>query len=189
MMNGKVLVLNQNYEPLNICPWQRAVSLIYLGKAVVLADDSRLLHSPSVTMHMPSVIRIARHIKRPLPQVRLSRQSLMARDQHTCQYCGKKSKHLTVDHVIPRERGGGHDWDNVVACCADCNSRKRNLTPREVGMSLIRRPARPRFIPYLSFAAMREALRNHVWRDYLEPFAPHLVPDETHSCSGPQGMP
>ena len=176
-MNGQVLVLNQNYTPLNICQWQRAVALIYLGKAVVLENDSRVLHSPSVTMRMPSVIRIARQIKRPLPEVKLSRQSLMARDRHTCQYCGMKSKHLTVDHVIPRERGGGDDWDNVVACCPSCNNRKRNRTPREAGTSLIRRPTRPRLIPYLSFATMRQALANDVWRDYLEPFAPHLVPD------------
>lgn len=176
-MNGKVLVLNQNYEPLNICVWQRAISLIYVGKAVVLENDSQMLHSPSVTMRMPSVIRIARHIKRPLPEVKLSRQSLMARDQRTCQYCGKKTKYLTVDHVIPRERGGVHDWGNVVACCDECNNRKRNRTPHEAEMSLISRPTRPRFIPYLSFAAMREALCDEVWRDYLEPFAPHLVPD------------
>jgi len=176
-MNGQVLVLNQNYEPLNICAWQRAVSLIYVGKALMLEHDSRVLHSPSVTIPMPSVIRIARQIKRPLPEVKLSRQSLMARDRYTCQYCGKKSKHLTVDHVIPRERGGRHDWDNLVACCMACNNRKRNRTPREADMSLIRQPSRPRFIPYLSFATMRQALQNEVWRDYLEPFAPHLVPD------------
>jgi len=176
-MNGQVLVLNQNYEPLNICAWQRAVSLIYVGKALMLEHDSRVLHSPSVTIPMPSVIRIARQIKRPLPEVKLSRQSLMARDRHTCQYCGKRSKHLTVDHVIPRERGGRHDWDNLVACCMACNNRKRNRTPREADMSLIRQPSRPRFIPYLSFATMRQALQNEVWRDYLEPFAPHLVPD------------
>ncbi len=176
-MNGQVLVLNQNYEPLNICAWQRAVSLVYVGKALMLEHDSRVLHSPSVTIPMPSVIRIARQIKRPLPEVKLSRQSLMARDRHTCQYCGKRSKHLTVDHVIPRERGGRHDWDNLVACCMACNNRKRNRTPREADMSLIRKPSRPRFIPYLSFATMRQALQNEVWRDYLEPFAPHLVPD------------
>lgn len=176
-MNGQVLVLNQNYEPLNICAWQRAVSLVYVGKALMLEHDSRVLHSPSVTIPMPSVIRIARQIKRPLPEVKLSRQSLMARDRHTCQYCGKRSKHLTVDHVIPRERGGRHDWDNLAACCMACNNRKRNRTPREADMSLIRKPSRPRFIPYLSFATMRQALQNEVWRDYLEPFAPHLVPD------------
>ena len=176
-MNGQVLVLNQNYEPLNVCAWQRAITLLYVGKAVMLEHDSQVLHSPSVIMAMPSVIRIARQIKRPLPEVKLSRQSLMARDRHTCQYCGKKTKDLTVDHVIPRERGGAHDWNNLVACCMACNNRKRNRTPREAGMALIRPPARPPFIPYLSFATMRQALRNEVWRDYLEPFAPHLVPD------------
>lgn len=176
-MDGQVLVLNQNYEPLNICGWQRAATLIYLGKAMMVEHDSQVLHSPSVTMQMPSVIRIARYIKRPLPKVKLSRQNLLARDRHTCQYCGKKSKHLTVDHVIPRERGGTYGWQNLVVCCMECNNRKRNRTPQEAGMSLIRRPSQPRLIPYLSFATMRQALHNEVWRDYLEPFAPHLLPD------------
>ncbi len=174
-MNGKVLVLNANYEPLNVCGWQRAVGLLYLAKAVMVERDSQQLHSPSVIMAMPSVIRIAYQVKRPLPRVKLSRESLMARDQHRCQYCGKKSKHLTVDHVIPRERGGTHTWENLVACCPKCNNRKRNRTPQEAGMSLIRRPQQPRFLPYLNFATMRQALQDEVWRDYLEPFAPHLI--------------
>ncbi len=174
--DGRVLVLNQNYEPLNICRWQRAITLVYLDKAVVVEADSRVLHSPSVTIPMPSVVRLVHHIRRPLPEVKLSRQSLMERDNYTCQYCGKKSRDLTVDHVIPRERGGRHEWTNLVACCRDCNNRKGNRTPREAGMSLLRRPQRPHFIPYLSFSVMRQALANEVWRDYLEPFAPHLVP-------------
>ena len=176
-MNGRVLVLNQNYEPLNICRWQRAVSLLYLDKAIMVENNSQILHSVTVTMPMPSVVRLVQYIKRPLPQVKLSRQSLMERDNYTCQYCGEKSKHLTVDHVVPREHGGRHEWSNLVACCMDCNNRKGNRLPREVGMTLLRRPQRPRFIPYLSFATMRRALCNEVWRDYLEPFAPHLVPD------------
>jgi len=175
--DGRVLVLNQNYEPLNICRWQRAVILVYLDKAVVVENDSCVLHSPSMSMPMPSVVRLHHYIKRPLPEVKLSRQSLMERDNYTCQYCGKQSRNLTVDHFIPRERGGGHRWDNLVACCIDCNNRKGNRTPREAGMGLRRRPKQPRFIPYLSFSTMRQALSNEVWRDYLEPFAPHLVPE------------
>lgn len=175
--NGRVLVLNQNYEPLNLCSWQRAVVLLYLGKAIAVEQDSRLLRSPSVTMHMPVVVRLSEHVKRPLPQIKLSRSSLMARDNYTCQYCGKRSKYLTVDHVIPRETGGKHAWENVVACCIECNNKKGNRTPREAGVTLLRTPQRPRFIPFLSFSTFRRALRNEVWRDYLEPFAPHLLPD------------
>jgi len=175
--NGRVLVLNQNYEPLNICRWQRAVTLVFLGKAILVESDSKTLRSPTITMPMPSVVRLVRYIKRPLPKIKLSRQSLMERDNYTCQYCGKQSKHLTVDHIVPRERGGRHRWSNLVACCVDCNVRKGNRTAREAGMKLLKDPQRPRFIPYLSFATMRRALTNEVWRDYLEPFAPHLAPD------------
>jgi len=175
--DGRVLVLNQNYEPLNICRWQRAVSLVYLDKAVMVEADSRMLHSPSMIMRLPSVVRLVRYIRRPLPEVRLSRQSLMERDNYTCQYCGKKGRDLTVDHVIPRERGARHEWNNLVACCRDCNNRKGNRTPREAGLSLLQLPQQPHFIPYLSFSVMRQALGNEVWRDYLEPFAPHLIPE------------
>lgn len=179
--DSQVLVLNRNYEPLNLCSWRRAVVLVYLGKAVPLEHDSLTVHAATTAVRLPSVVRLADQIRRPLPEVKLSRPALMARDEHTCQYCGKPGKHLTVDHVIPRHLGGRHTWENVVACCIECNNRKGNRTPREVGMTLLRTPQRPRFIPYLSFSAFRRALRNETWRTYLEPFAPHLLPEVAES--------
>lgn len=175
--DGQVLVLNRNYEPLNLCSWKRAIVLVYLGKAVPLEHDSRTLRSASMSVRLPAVVRLAEQIRRPLPEVKLSRSSVLARDEHTCQYCGRQSKHLTLDHVIPRHLGGKHVWENVVACCIECNNRKGNRTPREVGLTLLRTPQRPRFIPYLSFSTFRRALQNATWRPYLEPFAPHLVPE------------
>ncbi|MEA3401375.1 MAG: HNH endonuclease [Armatimonadota bacterium] len=174
-MDGQVLVLNQNYEPLSVCGWQRAVSMVYVGKAIVVEEGSRVLHSPSTEMNMPTVVKLSYQVKRPIPKLKMSRQNVLARDRHTCQYCGRRSKSLTIDHVIPRERGGTHTWENVVACCSDCNNKKKNRTPREAGMRLIRRPRRPKFIPYLSYATFRAAVKNPAWRYYLEPFAPHLV--------------
>jgi len=174
-MDERVLVLNQNYEPLNVCGWQHAVSMVYIGKAIVLETDSRILHSPSMEMAMPTVVKLAYHIKRPLPKLKLSRQNLLARDNYRCQYCGRRSKALTIDHVIPQERGGTTSWENLVACCIRCNNKKGNRTPREAGMHLIKRPTRPKFIPYLSYATFTAALRRDTWRDYLEPFAPHLL--------------
>ena len=173
--HGEVLVLNQNYEPLNVCSWKRALTLLYLEKAVVLEGDTRVVHSAAAEFHTPSVVRLAEQIRRPLPEIKLSRQSLMARDEWTCQYCGRRGKHLTVDHVIPRRLGGRHAWENVVACCTECNNRKGDHTPREANLTLARVPQRPRFIPYLSFATFRQALDKPVWRTYLEPFAPHLI--------------
>ncbi len=174
-MDGQVLVLNNSYEPLSVCGWQRAVSMVYVGKAIVVEKDSRVLHSPSTEMKMPTVVKLIYQVDRPLPKLKLSRQNLLARDRYTCQYCGKRSKSLTIDHVIPRTRGGTSSWENLVACCETCNNKKGNRTPREAGLRLIRRPRRPKFIPYLSYATFTAAVKNPEWRYYLEPFAPHLV--------------
>lgn len=175
--SGRVLVLNQNYEPLNVTSWQRAVNLICLGKAHVLEHDGRVIHSAALEMRLPAVVRLSYQVRRPLPEVRISRQSIMARDGYTCQYCGKKGKDLTLDHIQPKERGGTHTWENLVACCSECNNKKGNLTPHDAGLSLRSQPRRPRFIPYLSYATFTSAMRHQIWRDYLEPFAPHLMAD------------
>lgn len=175
--NGRVLVLNQNYEPLNVTSWQRAVTLLYLGKATTVQPDGKVLHSCTKSLRMPSVVRLNYHVRRPLPEVKISRSSIMARDGYTCQYCGKKAKNLTLDHIIPKERGGGHTWENLVACCIECNNKKGNKTLEDAEMTLARPPRRPRFIPYLSYATFTDALRHQEWRDYLEPFAPHLISD------------
>jgi len=175
--DGRVLVLNQNYEPLNVTTWQRAVALLYLGKAVAIESDGQPIRSATEEFAMPHVVRLSYHVRRPMPEVRISRSAIMARDGHRCQYCGQRGKNMTLDHVVPRQRMGGHTWENLVACCTECNNKKGNCTPQEAGMELLSQPRRPRFIPYLSYATFRAALKNRVWRDYLEPFAPHLVTD------------
>ena len=176
-MPGQVLVLNQNYEPLNVTNWRRAMVLLVTGKAIVLEEDSEYITTPTQRIRMPSVVRLRYLVRRPLPELKLSRRGILTRDNYTCQYCGKQSRALTIDHVIPRERGGKHTWDNLVACCAECNHKKGNRTPEEAGMKLRRKPERPRFIPYLSYSTFRAAIKNPQWRDYLEPFAPHLLAD------------
>lgn len=176
-MDGRVLVLNQNYEPLHICDWQRAVTLVYTGKAHAVENNGKLLRSPTTEIRLPSVVRLRDYISRPLPTVKLSRRAILARDDHRCQYCGSHERDLTIDHVIPRERGGPHTWENLATSCRRCNNKKGSRTPREAGMKLFSRPRRPRFIPYLNFATFRAALRNEAWRDYLEPFAPQLLDD------------
>jgi len=174
-MDGRVLVLNQNYEPLNVCSWQRAISLVCLGKAIPVEYDSRTIHSPTTHMRLPSVVRLSALVRRPLPELKISRRAILTRDKHTCQYCGKQTRTLTLDHIIPREHGGKDTWENLVACCVRCNNLKGNKTPTEAGMTLRKHAARPRFIPYLSFATFAVAINDEIWRDYLEPFAPHLI--------------
>lgn len=174
-MNGQVLVLNQNYEPLNVCSWRRAVALLCLGKAIALEHENEVLRAPNQELQLPSVVRLQHPIRRPMPELKLSRRAVLARDAHTCQYCGHVARDLTLDHVVPRHKGGGASWDNLVACCRKCNNLKADKTPREANMTLVRKPHRPRFIPYLSFATFIAAAKNPHWRDYLEPFAPHLM--------------
>lgn len=139
-----VLVLNQNYEPLNICRVRRAVVLLYYGKAEMLENGTGFIHSAVKSFPVPSVIRLAEMIKRPQPQVRLTRLRVFHRDQYTCQYCGQQTHQLTLDHVIPRYRGGEHVWENVVSACIPCNRRKAGKTPAEARMKLIRPPAPPK---------------------------------------------
>lgn len=171
-MRGQVLVLGQNYEPLNVCSWRRAVVLLCLGKAIALEHDSRVIHAPNEEFQLPTVVQLAHPVRRPLLELKLSRGAILARDAHTCQYCGRIAHDLTIDHVVPRKHGGTASWDNLVACCSKCNNRKGHKTPYEAGMSLLRTPRQPRFIQYLSFTTFSAAVQNPRWREYLEPFAP-----------------
>jgi len=144
IVNLPVLILNQSYEPLNVCRVRRAVILLDRGKAEMLENGTGFIHSASNIFPVPSVIRLAYMIKRPRPQRRLTRLEIFHRDQFTCQYCGKQTHQLTLDHVIPRYRGGQHTWENVVSACIPCNRRKAGKTPKEAGMKLICPPAMPR---------------------------------------------
>ena len=166
MINLPVLVLNQNYEPLHICRVRRAVVLIYLGKAEMLEDGTGFIHSVNEIFLVPSVIRLAYMIKRPRPMRKLTRLEIFNRDRYTCQYCGRETRQLTLDHVIPRYRGGEHIWENVVSACIPCNRRKAGRSPREAGMKLINHPSPPRgifsfYIPYNYLKARQE------WQKYL----------------------
>jgi 5-methylcytosine-specific restriction endonuclease McrA len=139
-----VLVLNQNYEPLNVCNARRAFALLDRGKAEVVEGSERLLRSVAQTFPIPSVIRMVYYIKRPRPTTRLSRREVFARDGFTCQYCGRRTHDLTLDHVLPRHRNGPHTWENLVSACKACNHRKAGRTPSEARMQLSHSPSRPR---------------------------------------------
>ena len=124
MLNLPVLVLNQNYEPLAVCRARRAVVLLFQGKAEMLENGVGFVHSAYEIFALPSVIRIDRMIKRPRRERKLTRFEIFNRDHYTCQYCGKETRQLTLDHVIPRYRDGQHTWENVVSACVSCNRRK-----------------------------------------------------------------
>lgn len=174
-MSHEVLILNSDYEPLNVCNLRRAVILLYLGKADVLhqhgeADTPALVTEEGVVVAAPSVLRLRHHVKRPLPELKLSRRSIFARDNYTCQYCGVQTRDLTIDHILPKRAGGGMQWDNLVACCRRCNARKGDKLLPNSGMKLARPPRRPRYVPYISLTKYLNGTKNEVWRDYLPVF-------------------
>ncbi|MCE2469755.1 MAG: HNH endonuclease [Dehalococcoidia bacterium] len=146
--DSPVLVLNQNYEPLNVCGVKRAVVLILKDKAQLLENGRGDLRSAAAHHPIPTVIRLVSMVKRPIFTRRLSRREVFWRDGFACQYCGRRAADLTLDHVTPRVRGGTHTWDNVVAACVPCNHRKAGRSPSEAGMRLLREPHAPRPNPY-----------------------------------------
>ena len=164
LINTPVLVLNQNYQPLNVCNARRALVLLELGKAELMTNGRGAIRSVSRSFIVPSVIRLVYMVKRPLMRRRLSRRSVFYRDHFACQYCGEPTKLLTVDHIVPRSRGGAHAWENVASACIPCNHRKAGLTPKEANMRLISEPRRPRPDPYALFhhgAILEE------WREFI----------------------
>ena len=166
MINFPVLVLNQSYEPLTVCRARRAVVLLYQGKAEMLENGVGFIHSANETFALPSVIRLAYLIKRPLLGRKLTRFEVFNRDRYTCQYCGKQTRQLTLDHVTPRYRGGQHTWENVVSACVSCNRRKAGMTPQEARMRLIRPPSAPRGSPFFNIPYHYLQTQNE-WCKYL----------------------
>lgn len=169
-LNQEVLVLNSDYAPLNVCNLRRAILLIYLGKADVLHTDHKIVHTIRGSFDSPSVVRLKSHVRRPMPELRLSRRSILARDNYTCQYCGHTGKELTVDHIVPKRVGGPTSWENLVCCCKKCNTRKGDKTLQQVGFTLKREPKRPRYVPFISLTKFMSGAKNRIWRDYLPIF-------------------
>jgi len=151
LLNSPVLVLNQNYVPLNVCNVRRAVILLGRGKAELLENGRGEIQTVRQSFPIPSVIRLFYMVKRPLMNRKLSRRAVFARDGYTCQYCGLQTRQLTLDHIRPRSRGGPHVWENVVSACIPCNHRKAGLTPSRAGMRLLRQPQAPHPNPYYLF--------------------------------------
>jgi 5-methylcytosine-specific restriction endonuclease McrA len=166
-MDSVVLLLNSDYEPLNVCDVRRAFRLLFVEKAEVIEYDHHEIRTATAIFRAPSVIRLQHHIKRPRPRVRLSRREVFARDRHTCQYCGRQTHDLTLDHIVPRHRGGAHTWDNLVAACKACNHRKGGKSLEEARMRLNRAPFEPRCDVYTLFTPYLVDPRNEAWRDYL----------------------
>ena len=168
LTRAPVLVLNLNYVPVNVCTVRRAIILVGKGKEEMLENHRGKLRTFAAVFDAPSIIRLVYLVKRPFLPRKLSKKEVFLRDRFTCQYCGKKSQELTLDHVVPRRQNGSHAWNNVVAACSRCNLRKAGRTPAEASMKLVKEPRAPDPNPYL-------ILQNRSILDEWRPYIPWNV--------------
>ncbi len=165
---GRVLVLNASFEPLSLISVQRAIVLLLREKAEAIENDiSRQLRAERISFPVPLVIRLIHYVAIPRRlKAPLTRKTLLSRDEYTCQFCGSTAGPLTVDHVMPRSRGGQTSWENCVAACLRCNHRKGSKTPEEAGFILRKKPVRPDFT-HMAFVILGEARHNEVFQRYI----------------------
>ena len=141
-LNRLVLVINASYEPINICSARRALTLVLKGAAVVEEVSAYVVRTSKISIPLPSVVRLQKYRRVPRQNRSVSRKGIVLRDSSTCQYCRQKlpPRELTLDHVIPRSRGGASTWENLVASCKPCNNVKGDRTPAEAGLTLTKQP-------------------------------------------------
>lgn len=171
VLSSPVLVLNLNYVPINVSTVRRAIILVSKGKAELLENHRGEVRTVSAIVEAPSIIRLVYLVKRPFAPRKLSKKEIFLRDQYTCQYCGKKTQELTLDHVVPRRQKGAHTWENVVAACSRCNLRKAGRTPEEANMRLKTQPRVPQPNPY-------RILQNRTILDEWRPYLPWTDDDD-----------
>lgn len=164
-MTGHVLVLNQDFSAITLCSVERAIILLLLQKAeIVDSIPERFVRSPSRHIPWPSIVRLKAYAAVPYKRIMISRKNILRRDRYRCQYCGSRER-LTVDHIIPKSRGGKDTWENLVAACTPCNNKKDNRTPEEANMQLRRRPFRPTHVMFIrDFVG---TTLNDTWKPYL----------------------
>ncbi len=152
----KVLLLDKYNHPINICSWKRALILLMKGKAVCASENNDISSGIKIeNVYIPRVIKLTYNLAVPYKELPFCRENILVRDEYICQYCGKKfsPKELTLDHVFPKSRFGPDIWENIVACCKECNQKKADRTPKEAKMKLLRRPYRPK--DYLLFELLK----------------------------------
>jgi 5-methylcytosine-specific restriction endonuclease McrA len=164
-MSGKVLVLNQNYEPMSICNVQKAIILLFLGKAELIATlDGKMVKSVNKSYPFPSIVRLAWYVTVPFKRAILSRKNILRRDNFRCQYCGRDSLTLTIDHIIPKARNGEDTWENLITACIECNNKKGDRSPEEAKMVLISKPRRPNHVMFIKHC---HGNIDEKWKPYL----------------------
>lgn len=164
MLDSRVLVLNQNYEPMSVCSAKKAILLLCLEKAEMIAHNHHQVRSVNMSIDLPSIVRLSRYIHTPKKRILLTRRNIFKRDNHQCQYCGTKLGPFTLDHVIPRTRGGEDTWENLVCACMKCNNKKGKKLPHEAEMPLFKEPRKP---GYLFFIQHLVGIPDERWKPYL----------------------
>jgi len=180
LLQRATLVLNRSWHPVHVTTVRRALCMVFRYAARIVCPESlatfdfdgwiqvpipnheHAIRSPRISIAAPEIVLLTHYNRVPCHEAPFTRRNLFLRDDYTCQYCGKRgpSDRLSVDHVQPRSRGGSTSWENCVLACVRCNARKANHTPTEAGLSLLRKPMRPRWTPYLS---LRDSQRMESW--------------------------
>ena len=163
-LNKKVLLLNSSYEPLMVLSSKRAIVMLILDKVDKILDSSYIVHSEKLFLNLPSIVKLKSYIFVKRKDIALTRKNIFYRDNNKCQYCGKCNVLLTIDHVVPKQKGGKDTWKNLVTSCNRCNSKKANSYMYDVGMCLINDPVKPHYLLYLQKYASSEYEN---WRPYL----------------------
>jgi 5-methylcytosine-specific restriction endonuclease McrA len=164
-MSQQVLVLNGNFEPLNVCDIRRALNLVICEKAALVANGRGMIHTSNQAYPLPSVIRLKKMVHRPRQKIKPVRCEIFRRDNYTCQYCGRHTPVLTIDHIVPKHMGGTQTWENSVTACPSCNHRKGGRTLQETGMHLLRIPkVPPNSAEYIFSRYLKE---NNEWEPYI----------------------
>ena len=164
----QVLLLNATFEPLKVIDWKRAIRLLTLGKVEVLEEYDLEIRSVTFAIKLPAVLRLLRYVTYRKKDIKFSRANIYARDNFLCQYCGHRfeSQDLTFDHVVPKRYGGKTEWSNIVTCCYRCNGKKGARTLRDSGFKLLKKPAKPDWVPFLMITIGVRTVPES-WRDYL----------------------
>jgi len=164
----EALLLNSTFMPLRIVSWRKAMILMALRKVEVVEEYTKEIHTVSLSIRLPSVIRLLKFIRARDQEIRFTRYNIYLRDKGRCQYCGDRfsARDLTYDHVIPRARGGAATWQNIVTCCRSCNLRKGGRTPHEAEMRLIRLPRKPEWLPIFDVTMGISGVPES-WQNYL----------------------
>ena len=164
ILSKKVLLLNSSYEPISIINSKKAIIMLMLGKVDYIEKGNKFIKSEKIQFLLPVVVKLKAFVYLKRRRIALTRQNIFKRDNYICQYCGKKSKSLTIDHVIPKNKGGVDSWENLVSACVKCNLSKADNYLKDINMPLLNKPKKPHFLLYMQGYVNNEY---ESWKPYL----------------------